>query len=63
MEGDEGEEVGHSGWGNWPVVYAPLSKNNVFKAEREESFKKVIWQQNQMSWKWRKMSSETKLWI
>ena len=40
MEGDEGDEVEHSGWGNWPVVYAPLSKNNVFKAEREESFKK-----------------------
>lgn len=61
MEGDEGEEVGNSGWGIWPVVSATLRKNSVFKVEREESFKKVNWQQNQMSWRWRKMSSETKL--
>lgn len=38
-------------------------KRMLFKIERDESFEKANWQQNQMSQRLRKMSSEKRLWI
>jgi hypothetical protein len=45
LEGDEGKEDRNAGWSTWTMLSATLSKNNVFKIEREESFKVANWQQ------------------